>query len=162
MEKIRQETTCLQVAKAICDLSDEDKTALQIQKIMYFSHMLYMGENYQRLVKEPFLAWRFGPVVKKLHNYLESVGVAHVGKHNFPDILPIMNEKGSPVEGYEKQVQTIKDGFDRFKQCSQESLVRISRWPYGAWKLTCNNGKKIISDDLILQEYRARYKNGNE
>lgn len=147
---------CFQVAKTIVDLSAGEKVQLQIQKIMYFCHMIYMGENNKRLVLEPFETWRFGPAVPKLYQYLKHRKNRCITKKQFVGIIPMMDEEGNAIEGYENQVKTIKYGFKRFNKYSPYELVKIAHWSGGAWKGACDRGPKIITDDLILQEYEGR------
>jgi|GEM_PF-6636616 len=53
----------LSAARAICELRDWEVSNLELQKILYIAHMVYLGETDSHpLIKENFEAWDYGPV----------------------------------------------------------------------------------------------------
>ncbi|MCY4039558.1 MAG: DUF4065 domain-containing protein [Hyphomicrobiales bacterium] len=150
--------SCLQGGQAIAQLSKGTKTNLEIQKILYFANMLYIGENgvEKPLIDNKFLTWRYGPAVEKLYYAIKERENKHVPLRVFDDIKRIMNEDESPVSGYEEQVEIIKKAYKQFSKYSPFELVRISHWSKGAWRRSKNRGLKEIDNGLILDEFNAR------
>ena len=60
--------SAFRVAQKLCALSDWSLTNLQLQKLLYLSHLLYLGENREPLILEHFQAWKFGPVLPQVYN----------------------------------------------------------------------------------------------
>jgi uncharacterized phage-associated protein len=58
----------------------QEITNLQLQKIMYFSlqyalkNNLFTRQQYEELYDEPFLVWRYGPVVKNIYEKYKVYG----------------------------------------------------------------------------------------
>lgn len=153
MEKI----SCAQGGLALCQLSEGKFTNLQIQKILYFANMLHIGKMGQPLIRNKFLAWKYGPVVRELYERLKEYEI--VSEDAFSDIIPIMDKgtKKPTEEKYTNAVEIIVDAHDRWSRFSAYKLVKISHWEEGAWYKTKQQGKDEISDVLILGEFNARY-----
>lgn len=59
------------VANFLLDLAEERRlplTQLSLYKIIYFSHGWYLSSFGKPLILQDFEAWKFGPVVKVLHD----------------------------------------------------------------------------------------------
>lgn len=151
--------TCLQGGQAIARLSERPKTNLEIQKILYFASMLYIGKNGNKepLIENRFLAWRYGPAVEKLYDFLKEYGNTPLSAEAFSDIVSIMKDKDNAKEGYETEFESIKEACERWGNFSAYKLVQISHWEHGAWRVTLNKGKREIDNDMILEEYKSRY-----
>ena len=151
--------SCLQGGQAIVLLSKETKTNLEIQKILYFANMLYIGENRNEkpLVENKFLTWRFGPVVEKLYDHIKERGDERIPLGAFIGLEAIMDGEGIPTkEKYEKEAEAIYKAYKRFGKYSPYQLVRISHWSKGAWRAAIKRGQKEIDNVLILDEFDAR------
>lgn len=150
--------SCLQGGQAIAQLSGGTKTNLEIQKILYFANMLYIGENGvdNPLIEKKFSTWRYGPAVDKLYGVIKDYRGGCVPLEAFVGIAPIMNDDQSPVEGHEKEVEIIKRAYDRFGGYSAYKLVQISHWRKGAWRVSLDRGQEEIENELILDEFHAR------
>lgn len=143
--------SCLQGGQVIAQLSGGTKINLEIQKILYFANMLYIGENQKPLIESKFLTWRRGPAVEKLHYSIKEYRGRHVPTTAFRDIVPIMDDPE-----HEEEVRIIKKAYERFGKYSARKLVQISHWPEGAWQTSIDRGHKEIDDTLILDEFNAR------
>ena len=121
--------------------------------------MLYIGKNGKDnpLIRNKFLAWKYGPVVRELYERLKLFKGSNVPLSAFNDIVPIMNKDKDSVKGYEEQVKTITDAYDRWSGFSAYKLVQISHWPKGAWRSSLNEGSEEIDNALIWNEYNVRY-----
>ena len=151
--------SCLQGGQAIVQLSGGTKTNLEIQKILYFANMLYIGENGNKepLVEDKFWVWTFGPAVQKLYNHIKNRKDSAIPADAFKGIRRIMNDNEEPTEEkYTDAVEIIKKAYNRFGKYSPYKLVRISHWQEGAWQRSKNAGQKEIDDALILEEFDAR------
>ena len=152
--------SCSQGGKTLAQLSGAQLTPLQIQKVLYFANMLYIGgsEKNKRLVRSPFLTWRYGPVVRELYERLSEYGDSIVPVSAFDDIVSIMDDKGNPTDKkYEREVEVLKDAYKRWGGFPAWRLVEISHWDEGAWQKSVDKQEEEISDDLIWGEYNARY-----
>ena len=151
--------SCLQGGQAIAQLSGGTKTNLEIQKILYFASMLYIGgnRNEEPLIENKFLTWRFGPVVEKLYDHIKEYGDECIPLDAFKGVEPIMDDKGTATETkYKKEVEAIDKAYKRFGEYSPYQLVRISHWSKGAWRSSVKRGRKEIDEVLILDEFDAR------
>lgn len=153
--------SCLQGGKTIAQLSGGTKTNLEIQKILYFANVFYIGKNGNKepLVDRNFLTWRFGPAVKHLYDHIKKFGNGKVPVSAFDDIADIMNEKEEPLKGFEREVNVIKKAYERYKKYPAHKLVAISHWEGGAWAATIGKGEEVISNTAIWNEYNDRYGN---
>jgi len=60
--------------KFICKAGDWRVTNLQLQKILYFSQMCYLGLEHDRLADTAFEAWDYGPVSPKVYRQVRMFG----------------------------------------------------------------------------------------
>jgi uncharacterized phage-associated protein len=74
--------------------SDGPVTHLKLQKLLYYAQGIGFGRANVKLIKEPFLAWEHGPVVREVYSYYKEYG-------NRP--LP-KNERIDLAEVYENEV----------------------------------------------------------
>ena len=150
--------SCLQGGQVIAQLSKGTKTNLEIQKILYFANMLYIGESgvEKPLIDNKFLTWRYGPAVEKLYYAIKECENKHVPLRMFSEIKQVMNEDENPEPGYEKEVEIIQRAYRQFGKYSPYELVRISHWSKGAWRRSKDRGFKEIDNGLILDEFNAR------
>lgn len=65
------------VANLLLDLADElglSLTNMAVQKIAYFAHGWRLAECGEPLIKQPFEAWDYGPVIKSVYDAFKSAG----------------------------------------------------------------------------------------
>ena len=151
--------SCIQGGQAIAQLSRGTKTNLEIQKILYFANMLYIGKkrNEEPLVEDKFLVWTFGPAVQKLYNHIKKYKDGGIPVDAFEGVDRIMDDAADPTkEEYTDAVEVIKEAYNRFGKYSPYKLVRISHWPEGAWRRSKNRGQREIDNALILEEFDGR------
>ena len=116
---------------------------LQLQKIMYFTHLYYLRNYKSKLITDlPFEAWKFGPVIEQVY-YKYSIYVAN----------PIINKEKLDAN-VEQEIKRI--GLDQviinLSNYHFYELVEYSHKKGGAWDKTYQNGlgnHQIISDNLI-------------
>jgi len=133
-------------AKHLARYADWSLSNLQIQKLIYLSHMFYMGRNNgERLVNGNFEAWDYGPVNPSLYHRLKIYGADEVGQ----DML--INEED--IKG--KQAQILEELYDVLGNERPSKLIAITHREGGAWERAYLSGNNIIiSNADIMQEYK--------
>lgn len=134
-------------ARKICELGDWKVTNLQLQKILYLAHMVFMGNNDgEPLIRNNFEAWDYGPVVPDLYHEAKKYGSKPIrmGFYSFQDI------SNSPEEA------ELVRACERLLSKSPSRLVDFTHRPGGAWDRNYIPGARgvIIPNQHILEEYR--------
>jgi len=132
-------------AKNIFDLKDGKVDHLSMQKLLYLSHMIHLGENGRRLVSGNFEAWDYGPVEPALYHKLKSYK-----SNNIRDIFP-----EGPYGKKEPEHESMKLVVDIFSDVPSVRLVSMTHREGGAWAKCYKPGVRgrVIPDKLILEEY---------
>jgi len=138
-------------AKYLAERSDWALTNLQMQKILYLAHMVYLGQNAgEPLIREAFEAWDYGPVCPILYHKLKIYGADPVGNifRSYTEL-----EEGS------REAEILKEALDSLGSLSGGKLVAITHRKGGAWEKNYRNGMKsiIIPNSDIAGEYRERF-----
>jgi uncharacterized phage-associated protein len=139
----------MQAARKICEHGSWKTTNLGLQKILYLSQMLFMGENNgARLVNADFEAWDYGPVVPEVYRRVRMFGAGPIQDIYFAE--PRIND--GLREAHLHNVCT----FLTNKRPGE--LVSITHWKDGAWAKNYRPGVTgiVIPDRDILDEYRRR------
>ena len=140
--------SALQAARKVCKISDWKVTNLQLQKILYLAHMIYMGRNKgERLVSDDFEAWAYGPVLPTLYHFAKMYGSSPIKE------LPIKLKE----EDFQKEVKALKEACDSLLSASPRDLVAFTHRKGGAWDKSYKHHAKgiLISDKDILAEYEG-------
>jgi len=138
----------LSTAKHLAKKSGWSLSNLDLQKILYLTHMFHLGrKNGEPLVHGLFEAWDYGPVHPDLYQRAKIFGSAPVGNvfHSDPDV-PVGGEKAILDEAYES-----------LGHAGPGKLVRATHSPRGAWHLNYVPGRRhcVIPNEDILAEYQA-------
>ncbi len=137
-------------AKKVCELRDWQVTNLEIQKILYLAHMVFLGrsDGVAPLVTEKFQAWDYGPVLPAVYNKAKIFGSEAVQNvfHEYPSI-----------SSTEESV-VIEETVNMLNGKSAAELVAITHWEQGAWASYYTPGAKgvVIPNSAILEEYKKR------
>ena len=139
----------MQAAKKICELGDWKITNLKLQKLLYFSHVAFLGKYEKLLIEEDFYAWQFGPVIKDLYYELKDCGRNPIGESIFDGINDLKDGE---------EADTLKSVFDVFGETSVSDLIAFSHVKGGAWDRNYDKDKGpspdiTISKDDIIKEY---------
>ena len=136
-------------ARYLCSKCGWEISNLELQKMLYISQMLYMGNNNgARLCDTQFQAWDYGPVSPELYRKVKGFGSNYV-----------MDVFFSAKEITDNKVIECLDAVAKHFGCgSAAKLVSMTHWNGGAWYKNYVSGIKgiVISDRDILDEYRAR------
>lgn len=151
------------IANAILDIADVlglDITHLALQKLLYFSHGLYLLEHKNPLVSGYFEAWQNGPVHPSVYRCFKPAGK-----------LPIkLRAKAFDIlSGAETTLEILDEPRIRahlakvvsfYGPLSASRLRDISHAPRGPWWQTVNNARTSIAlgmritDDVTGEWFR--------
>jgi len=143
--------TALQAAKHACETSGWKLTNLQLQKILYIAHMLYLGNNNEPLINnELFQAWDYGPVLPTVYHHVSSFGA-----------LPVKNVFRS-VESLDgnaaKEAKAIEEAVEQLKKIDPFRLVQLVHDDKSAWVEVYDPRFRdsAITNELVKQEFTRR------
>lgn len=142
-----------EAAKKICHLSNWGITNLKLQKVLYLTHMMYMGKNgSQPLISDYFRAWDYGPVVPELYHEVKMYGNKPIrsGFYRTPVV------EGIP------EAEEIEKACSFLLNQTASRLVDFTHRTGGAWQKSYAPGQKniIIPNNDIIQEYRDLFNTG--
>jgi uncharacterized phage-associated protein len=136
--------------RQLCEFKDWSITNLEAQKLLYFAHMIALGESDGRtpLVSESFQAWDYGPVLPSAYRQVKIFGDKPIKPFLFSHRTPLRTEFDDVLR------KTVAE----FGHLSSSRLVAESHWPKGAWAEYYRVGTRgrEIPNDAILTEYRRR------
>lgn len=138
-----------QAAKKICELSDWTITNLKLQKILYLSHLYYLGREKEPLVNEKFEAWYYGPVEPLLYDKMKVFGNRPI-RDAFFDITT-----KTPC----KEFYFIENQYNEISNKSTWDLVLLTHLKGGAWERYFEEDQKHrkIPNEDISEEYNKFY-----
>ncbi|HWK96229.1 MAG TPA: type II toxin-antitoxin system antitoxin SocA domain-containing protein [Pseudolabrys sp.] len=141
--------TALQAARKVCEVGSWKVTNLGLQKILYLSQMLFMGEHQgMRLIDADFEAWDYGPVCPRVYKRVRMFGAE--------PIQDVFFTEPRPTDGLRESHLHNSANFLISKKPAE--LVSITHWKDGAWANNYKPGIRgiIIPDRDILNEYQRR------
>ena len=143
----------LSAAKRLAKRSGWSLSNLELQKLLYLSHMFYLGRTGgEPLIPGNFEAWNYGPVHPELYHRAKVFGSDAVGDifHAFPDI----------PEGPESAI--LDEAYNSLGNAGPGRLVNATHRKDGAWDRNYFPGLLhcIIPNSEILREY-AELANGH-
>ena len=143
--------SALQAAKKMGERSGWSLSNLEMQKLLYLSHMIHLGTNDKPLVSGHFEAWDLGPVHPVLYHKAKVFGARPVSNifHSVPD----------PEDGTE-EFATLDSTMNGLSRLSGTQLVSITHWDCGAWAQNYIPGGRgiVIPNSDIKNEYQLRVK----
>lgn len=141
--------TAMQAARKVCEHGSWKITNLGLQKILYISQMLFMGENGgSRMIDTSFEAWDYGPVTPTVYRRVRIYGA--------DPIQDIFFNEPRPNDGLREAYLHNACTFLVGKKPAE--LVAITHWKDGAWAKNYKPGIHgiVIPDGDIVDEYRRR------
>lgn len=140
----------LAAARRLCETSGWKLSNLELQKILYLSHMIWLGRHEGKipLIKEYFEAWDYGPVVPTLYHAAKVFGSSPVRNvfHGARDELSAEHKAG--LDEAIRGTEGLRPG----------QLVAITHWEKGAWAKNYRPGasRSLIANQDIYEEYKER------
>ena len=143
----------LQAAKHLAEQSGYKLTRLELQRMCYLAHMVYLGTTNMPLVKGDFEARKLGPVHDDLHSLLGST------KSNVPDAGDLDYVQGLGEEKHKNEIFVLEKILEVFPPPSGAKLIQVTCWSRGAWARRYNRDypDEIIREKDIRKEYAARF-----
>ena len=113
-------------------------TNLKLQKLLYYAQGCYLAKNNESLIKEDFLAWEHGPVIRKIYDKFRIFGANGIQYD----------------EDYEDKIDEetkvlLKKVYNRFGQYTAWKLRDMTHQET-PWKETKRNH---VIDKKIIQNY---------
>lgn len=141
--------TAFEAAKKICDLSGWNITNLKLQKMLYISHLYYLGNKGEALISEEFEAWLYGPVLPSLYHKTKEFADRPVG--NIFSNLASYNDN--------EELKFIEETYKKISNHSAWDLVLMTHLKGGAWEKNFDENEKHtkIPNADILEEYKKFY-----
>jgi len=146
------------IANFLLDYADERKTKvtlLSVLKMIYYAHGWHLSHKQQPLVKQPFEAWEYGPVVRVVYEAFKGSGREPLTSRakRFDVLANSYSEIDDPIEPEaEKFLKNVFDAYshvDAF-DLSNETHVVGSPWDeiWNAPNGAINIGMKIPNDEI--------------
>lgn len=144
----------LKAAKIISEeigenLKNNKITRFKIQKILYFSHMIFLGRESELLLSEEFQIYPKGPVIENVHRKMKDMNGKTL-KETFSDVV-------YSDDSFRERV--VRDLAKDMKNYGYIRLYIASHRYKGAWRLAKKRSRDSyeqypkINDREILQEY---------
>ena len=124
-------------------------THMKLQKLLYFSHGVYLSKYNRTMVENHFQAWPYGPVLPALYDNLKQYKDAPITEGiSFKGIKYAYND--GEILG------TIKSVVKEFGHYTAWELSKITHATNGPWFKTVSNGgyKQDIGTDLIMNYFK--------
>lgn len=138
------------VAQAFLELANNENKQLsnmQLQKLVFFAHGIYLAAEDLPLIYDDVMAWNFGPVIPTLYERLKKFGSGPVTDNI---------AESSPVFGDPEAAEIVKLTWNTFKKYSAARLSEISHAKNSPWDIVFNQqGRKFdpIPDDVVKKYY---------
>lgn len=142
------------VADYIIDKMPGKVTPLQLQKLIYFAHGWHLALGNRPLISSEIMVWKYGPVIQSIYHEFKKFGKDPI------------TEKSSPgtqffTPSYEKGVDDpwsaglIDRVVEIYGKADGITLSKITHASDGPWSKEKNNGKTIISNDVIKEYFSS-------
>lgn len=119
-------------------------TNLKLQKLLYYASGIYFLYKKCNLIKEDFVAWKHGPIIKQIYYKYNSNGAKEI-QHN----------RKSKIEIDKETQEILEKMYSKYSQYTAEELRNMTHQER-PWRKTSRN--KIIEKDLIKDYFENEYK----
>lgn len=126
-------------------------TNMQLQKLVFFSHGVYLGAFGRPLIVEEVKAWTFGPVIPQLYNKLRRYGGGTVTQFLENDY----DDEVSRLDTDKLALSVIHLVWKTFGRFSGARLSAISHQPGSPWDLTWKREEFSVIPQSVIQDYYA-------
>ena len=135
-------------------------TPLHVLKLVYISHGYTLALKKQPLIDEQVEAWRYGPVIPGLYEYLKIFGNRQVTQLSFcqtllSDEVNLKERKEYLSDALEDYLQILDPVLERYGGLAGWELVDITHrrdTPWARCYIDGQNGAPI-SNDIIKEHY---------
>lgn len=145
------------VANSILERSIRDNipvTPMKLQKLLYLTSVVYQNRTGQRLLSEPFQAWKWGPVSRSIYDEFRSYGASPIQSYAVDSRgNSLVVAAGANDSSSAHILKAIDDTWNAFKYYTPAELVRITHGAGGAWESAWQDYDPDIDNDLIGKDY---------
>ena len=145
------------VANSILERSIRDNipvTPMKLQKLLYLTSVVYQHRTGQRLLGEPFQAWKWGPVSRSIYDEFRSYGASPIQSYAVDSRGNSLVVAADASDSSSADIlRAIDDTWNAFKYYTPADLVRITHRDGGAWESAWQDYKQDINNDLIGKDY---------
>lgn len=120
-------------------------TNLKLQKLLYYAQGCYLAKKDESLIKEDFLAWEHGPVIRKIYDKFRAYGANGIQyEEDYDDNLD------------EDTKVLLKKVYNKFGQYTAWKLRDMTHQET-PWKETARN--HVIDTKVIQKYFKENYSN---
>jgi uncharacterized phage-associated protein len=120
-------------------------TNMQLQKLVYIAHGLYLAIKGEPLFREDVRAWQWGPVIPELYDELREFGAGQVDKRISP-----AKEVGASDPEAMKLIRSVWKAYGKF---SGYQLSVITHQPGTPWRQAWNERRYGSIDNNVIASY---------
>jgi len=143
------------IANHMLDRADHvgvEVTNLALNKLVYFAHGTYFSTFSERLVKNSFEAWQYGPVVQVVYDAFKSYGSSRImGRAR--RFNPVEHAYEEITESVTPQDALIVDGvFDMFSSMTAGQLVALSHEEGSPWAMLWESADLVVRPGMVIRD----------
>ena len=134
--------------------SGRQLTPMQVQKLTYLCHSWMLGLYEKPMIKQPVVAWQYGPVITDVYGSLRRYGREPVRR------LISFDDSDEPDFTTEES-DLIDQVWSVYGNLSGTQLSRMTHASGTPWSVTYERSGKhgIVSDNLIEDFYKEKARN---
>lgn len=151
------------VANKLMEIADREGpdrsfTPMQLLKLVYLCHAWMLGLYGRPLLNESVEAWRYGPVVRSLHD-----AIRHYRDKPVAHRIRSLSAKNLNETFSAEEESIIRQVNAQYGHLDGITLSRMTHMPGSPWHVTWySRGKHlVISNDLIEHFYKEKYERAN-
>ena len=140
----------------LADATGCSLTQMQVQKLVYFSHGWHLALRNEALTMEPFEAWDYGPVIRRLWEHLRVFGSRPVTEkiEDFTIVNGKFKRVVTSIEGSDEpsalsSLQVVKGVWDKYHHLSGSALSALTHVQDGPWFAARKEQRPFISNEAI-------------
>jgi uncharacterized phage-associated protein len=134
-------------------------TNLALQKLLYFTHAIYLVEKKRPLVSGYFEAWKYGPVHPTVYRAFKSPGDKPISFRATRQDLLTGEQLAVPPSNPELR-SLAKRIIDSYGKLTPGQLVDVSHAKRAPWAFIVDKGRRSVTfglripDEVILDRFR--------
>jgi uncharacterized phage-associated protein len=132
---------------------ESSMTQMKLLKLVYFAHGFYAGITGDKLVSEPFQAWKYGPVVPELYSEFSNFGTKPINRpsREYDQDFKVWNPYDEPNDV--RDLKILDDVWNVYGKLDGIRLSNLSHDPSGPWAKIRDENKRddgTVPDNLEI------------